>query len=443
MKKNEEQKKDSLRPIRIVIIGAGFGGIYTYLELHKELHAEDIEVILINETDRFEFIPMIHEVATGTLQPSAITQSVRTVPQCCLQDFIEGAVIGIDADRKNVTVCQDTHDIPEQYADIPAHKIKEIPYDFLVIATGSETNYFGVPGAREHTFPLKTLSDATTLKNKLIERFEQAQHLVLEEDIRDTLRFIIVGGGPTGVEIAGELSDVVSSELSDSFPEVAQLASVVIIERGAHLLGALDKSFGKKAERIISAMPQVYVLCGTEVRGVTRAGVETPNGILKSATVIWAAGVRARTIKMLHLKPIERDLLSNRLRVTETLSLPSYKSVFVVGDQAYIENKDNLQPYPMRAQFAVREGKVVGKNIAHSVRGEALEAFEFKERGFIISIGKRGALAQIFGMHFSGFLAWVIYRGAYLFAIIGARAKFRTGLEWMLNIFLPRDISKR
>ena len=429
------------RPARVVIVGTGFGGIYTYLGLHKHLHNDAVQAVLINETDRFEFIPMIHETATGTLQPSHITQPVRTVPQCCMDDFIEGRVIAVDADTQIVTVCQDTHDIPDQYKDIPVHKRKEIQYDFLVVAIGSETHYFGVPGAKEYSLPLKTVEDAKNIKNTLVERFEQAQHLDKDEDKQDVLRFVVVGGGPTGVEIAGELGDIIADELSDAFPDCAHLASVVIVERGTQLVAGLGESFSKKTEAIIEKMSHIYVMFETSVVSVTKAGVETDKGVLRSATVIWAAGVRGRDMGITTQKSLQHDP-QNRIVVQQTLNTAQYDNVFVIGDKAHVENKDGTQAYPMRAQFAVREGKMVAKNIAHIVHGEELEPFSFKEKGFIISIGKGGALAEVYGIRFSGWFAWWIYRGAYLFSILGWRAKFRMGLEWVLNAFLPRDISK-
>jgi NADH dehydrogenase len=184
------------------------------------------------------------------------------------------------------------------------------------------------------------------------------------------------------------------------------------------------------------------VRTGTAVARVTENGVETNRGAIASKTVIWSGGVQAYDMTLAAAKPLGRDEKTRRISVSSLLSIPVYPEVYVVGDQALIPNLKTGKPYGMRAQHATEEGRHAARNILLRIRGYAQEAFLYRERGTILSLGRGGALADIWGMRFSGFLARVIYRAAYLKAIVGTRAKLRTALEWCLNFFTPRDISK-
>jgi NADH dehydrogenase len=431
------------RPARIVIVGAGFGGIYAYLSLHRRFHKRfQTEVTLVNDGDRFIFTPLIHEVATGTLLPSGVMESLRTLPQCCIDDFIDGRATAVDFNKKILRVERNMLNHVQPHGRAPRNDLLEVPYDYLVLALGSETNFFGVPGARELALELKNLNDAKRIKNRVIESFERAERMDDPKEQKATLRFVIVGGGPTGVELAGELGDFITGELAGAFPRLAPLASIVIVERDAHLVGKVDPWFGKRAVRVLERKADIYIMTETSVVEVTPNGVKTDKGMVHAHTVIWTAGVRAREIAIAAEQSVELDERSRRIKVNEQLQIPGYPDVFVVGDMAWVYDAENHQPYPMRAQFAVREGKTVGRNIGHMMYGESLEAFRWKEKGLIISLGKGGAMAEIYGIRFSGFFAWLIYRVAYLGALIGWRARMRTALEWVLNPFLPRDISK-
>lgn len=431
------------RPARIVIAGAGFGGVYAYLQLHRKLHGTGrMHVTLVSDNDTFTFIPMIHEVATGLLAPASITQSLRTIPQCCLKDFVEGKVTAVDADRKTVTVHRTRLLGEGKTGLVPQSEVTELPYDYLVLGIGSETNFFGVPGASEYSLELKDFADARRLKNTVIDSFERAQQIADPEAQREALRFVIVGGGPTGVEIAGELADLITKEMRDAFPDVAPLASIIIVDRNRVLLKGVDEWFGRMAERILDRKAGVYVMHNTTAERVTPEGVGTSSGFVRAGCVIWAAGVKAREIDIRASQTVVFEERTRRIKVNEYLELPGYPGVFVVGDMAWIADQESGQPYPMRAQFAVREGKTAGRNIIRRIHGAPLEVFAWEDRGFIVSLGKGGALAELFGIRFRGFVAWWVYRMAYLFSIVGLRARLRTGLEWTLNFFLPRDISK-
>lgn len=435
MKKNDE-------PTRIVILGAGFAGVYAYLQLHKLLHnSKEKEITLISERDLFTFIPMIHEVATGTLLPFSITQSIRALPPCCLHRFIEARVVRVHADKKKVSIHHINPEAPEPGKGIKEHLEEEIPFDYCVSALGSRVNFFDTPGAAEHAFTLDTLEDARHIKNRVIESFEQAQITKSETEKQRLLRFVIVGGGPTGVELAGELADLLHGELKKSFPLVYSYAEIRLYEARERFMCAADEWFGDKAYRILSKK-RVSVFCSTPISEISAEGIRIGEEFIPAGTVIWTAGVQAVEIPLGSKKRITQDEQSRRIKVNEYLQVPLHPCLFVAGDQGWIAQKEGGQPYPMRAQFAVREGELAAENIVRMIDGKPLKEFFWRDMGFLVSVGKGTALAEVFGIQFSGVFAWMLYRVAYLLKIVGLRAKLRTALEWTLNTFLPRDISK-
>ena len=424
---------------KIVILGAGFAGLYAYKELCNELHGTDtVEIKLVNADDEFVFVPMIHEVAAGTLMPRSITQSLRALSDSCLDEFIHGTVAGIDLDAKIVQVEYHQSDEPDQ---IHHHHHEEISYDTLVLALGSETNYFGVPGADKYSLPLKTLADAKRLKNHVIERFEEADRLTDEKKQCDILRFVIVGGGATGVEFAGELLDLINTELYRAFPRLEGCAEVCLVEGGDMLVKQVDPWFGTRIKKAL-ARAGCRLIFNKRVTGIEADKIIMGEDELMTKSVIWSGGVRARSVAIASNTKLAYDDRSHRIRVTPELHTAEYPEVFVSGDQAWVESKEAGMPYPMRAQFATREGELIGKNIARRLRGQILEEFEWDEQGFIISLGGSGAFAEVFGMKLSGMPAQILYRAAYIAKTMGVRSKWRMASDWILNIFEPRDISK-
>jgi len=427
--------------VNVVILGAGFAGVYAYLRVLKEYKNDKrVRITLINNKDEFVFIPLIHEVATGLLSPAGVTQPIRTLPTASNVRFLEADIETLDLDRKEVKVTYPNYS-KDHKKDASELERETILYDFLVLALGSETNYYDVPGARENTLPIKNLDDTKKIKNHLIERFEEAEMLTSENEIRRALRFIIVGGGPTGVEMAGEIADLVVSELALAFPRVSGMASIVIIQGAPRLVPQMDQWFSRKVEKILYKKTRTRILLNARVTKVEPGKVFVGNESIITDTIIWTAGVKAKYLDIASVHPVEFEKKTGRIKVTSFLELPYYNGVFVIGDQAWVHEKDG-QAYPMRAQFAVREGIVAAENIVRSLQGLSLKEFHFQDLGFILSIGKGGALAKIMGVRFSGPIAWLIYRAAYLTKVVGVRAKMNTLLDWTLNLFAPRDISK-
>lgn len=413
---------------KVVIVGGGFAGINGFLELDKGLHKKpgNVQVTMISESDKFLFVPLIHEVATGTLSPDDVGQPIRQITDSCLR-FIEAKITHVDLDKKEI-----------QYSRNGDHET--IDFDYVVLAAGSQTNFFGVPGVKEYALPLKTLADVRRLKNCLIDNFVQAERAPKEEQ-QHLLRFVIVGGGPTGVELAGEVADFFR-QLKKAFPPFAAEPEIVLIEGADRLVCKMEGWFGEQTAAILQKKGNVRVICGTLVSEITEQGVHLEGERIAAGCVLWTAGVQARDIPIAAEKGLERDQKSKRIKVNNYLQTTSYENVFVAGDQAWIYDKEERQPYPMRAQFAVREGKRAGANILNLLEGKPLQEFDWNDMGIIVSLGKGGALAKIGNFKFSGFIAWWLYRTAYLFNMVGLRTQLRTAAEWIINVFFPRDISK-
>jgi len=422
------------KPKKIVIVGAGFGGLYAYLKLNHYIHAQEDEAVitLISDRDYFLFVPLLHEVATGNLAPNGITQPIRQLPYGCCHQFIEGRVTAIDFDKRKVAFRRTNEDSSAE---------SQITYDYLVSAVGFQVNFFDTPGAEEYALTLKDLDDAKKIKNQVLSCFENAQTASAEER-EQLLRFVIVGGGPTGIELAGELMDLLTDELKVAFPNLIPYCQIVMVQNGEKLVPQMQSWFSDQATKVLSRKGNFQPLCNRKAIRVTQEGVEISGNFIKAATVIWTAGVKAKRIALAHHKPVGFEPQTNRIKVTNYLNLSSYPEVFIVGDQAWICDKEHQQPYPMRAQFAEREGICAGENIWRSIQDKQLCEFEWHDKGFVLSLGKGAALARIFGLNLRGPLAWGLYRGAYLVNLFGWRAKFRTALEWIMNLFLPRDISK-
>lgn len=415
----------------VVIVGAGFGGMYALQTFQKLLQQnDDIEITLIDKNDSFVFVPMLHEVATGLLRPDSILMPIRLFSQEHVRNVIQGSVTGVDFDKRLVSV-----ERSEGWSDT-------IGYDSLILATGSATHFFDVPGAAEHAFPLRSLDDAKRIKNRIIEMFDKADEAETEAIHDSLLRFVVVGGGATGVEVAAELAECMCEELPALFPRLKDRGQVVLVNRADRLLAEADPWFSRKAEEALTRRPCMRVMHETSVEKVTPDGVETTAGPVSSQTVIWCAGVHANTVTMHTTEPLPREDWSHRIGVLPTLALEVHPEVYVVGDSALVIDPTTTKPYAMRAQFAVRQGEHAAHNILARLRGKQEQPFVWKEQGFIISLGKGKGIAKIGPFRFSGWTAWVIYHASYLRSLVGIRAKLRTLLEWSFALFGKRDFSK-
>ncbi len=417
---------------RILILGGGFVGVYAFLKLHSFWHNnENIEISIVSDKNYFLFVPMIHEVATGNLPVESVIQPIRQIFNCCMTEFIEGKVVSMDLDKKTVLV--DSKNIG---------KIEK-KFDYVVLGLGSEVNYFSVRGAKEHTIGLKTIPNAVDIKNKIIDSFEKASLCQDEKDIERYLNFVVVGGGPTGVELAGEICDLISDEIKNIFPNLTEKAKVYLVSP-ERVLEKADDWCSQKAYSILNKIGAIVV--NKKVVKVDGSRVffnESGTDCIDTKNIFWNAGVRAVDVDINPVDAVEKDNITNRIKVLRTLQLSEkYPYVFVGGDMMWLKDYESDQPYPMRAQFAVREGECIAKNITNLIKNKKLYDFHWNDKGFIVSLGKGNAFAHIGRFKFTGFFAWWLYRTAYLFKLVGMRAKLKTAFEWTLNLFLPRDVSK-
>lgn len=416
-----------MEPVKIIIIGGGFGGIYALKRLHKIFHKSGrVKITIISEKNYFLFTPLLHEVATGGVNSENIVESIRKILGCCLYEFYLGKAEKINLKNRAVYTAEGV-----------------LNYDYLILSPGADTNFYGIPGAYEHSFTLKSLEDAARLKNHCIAAAEKATRVLDENTRKNILRFVIVGGGPTGVELAAELQEFLKQMFSWYYPkEIAKDSSVVLIEKSKELLSRFSKNLRSKSLEVLKKKG-IEVFFETSVSGVKKDGIEFSAGsFFETETVIWLAGVRPADI-------VFEDFNSNaaiyedngRFKVNKYLQLENETRVFAVGDASGAKSEDGTF-IPALAQAAVQEASVTAENIKLLIEGKNLKPFKYRSAGTLVSLGKWMAAGEIFGFTFYGRFVWWIWRTVYLSKIISFRKKIKVAFDWTLNIFFPRDISQ-
>ena len=407
---------------RIVILGGGFGGVYTYKSLHKYLHKNpDGEIIMVSKTNHFLFTPLLHEVATGNQEPTNITEPLRKIVGCCLSEFYMTQAHSVDPQKK-----------------ILITDAGNIPYDILVLTPGAKTNFFGCEGAEEHCFTLKNLQDALTLKNRCIDIFEEASKTSAEEQ-KQLLSFSIIGGGPTGVELCAEMAELFYETFATYYPKkLIDNITLRLIQSGKSLVPMFPEYFQSYSRKTLEEK-HVHLMLNTKVTSITQESFTLNTGeIIPSHTHIWVAGIQPQSIDF--LTPIEKND-RGQIKVNSTLQSHTYPEIFVIGDSAEFQDiHGNI--LPATAQVATRQAKNVGKNIALYIKKEPLENFHYTHSGDLLSLGKWHALGHVMGKNFSGKFAWWLWRSIYLMKLISFNKKMRVALSWTLDIFSKRDISK-
>ena len=412
-----------IKPIKILIIGNGFGGVYALKNLHKCLRgSQNIELSMIGEKNYFLFTPLLHEVATGSINPMNIIEPIRKVLGCYLKNFYLGKAEEINLQNKTVLVGETI-----------------ISYDYLVIASGSETNFFNTPGADKYAFTLKSIEDAIKIKNHCVMQMEKASHIEKSEDRQKMLRFVIVGGGHTGVELAAEMEELVRETFSHYYrKEIVEDVSIVLINGAPELVSQFGKKIRQKSLQVLQKKG-VEVMLNSIVKTVDPSYVEIKNSEKKifTETVIWVGGVKPSSLKF--DQPVEQTP-DGKLIINEYLQLENYKEVFAIGDiSSFIEKKDAL---PALAQVAEKEAKKVAENIKLLIENKKTEKFYYHSSGNLMSLGQWMAVGEIGHFSFSGHIAWWFWRTVYLSKLISFRKKVRVAVDWTMNIFSPRDISQ-
>jgi NADH dehydrogenase len=413
--------------MRILILGAGFAGVATARGLERCLRADEAEIVIVGRDNFSLFTPMLPEVSAGGLETRHVVTPVRA--QLRRARPVLGDVVAIDLDARAVDV---------QHSITGAKQT--IAYDQLVLALGSVTSTFGIPGVAEHALPLKTLEDAERLRNRVIASLELADVTSDPVERARLLTYVIVGGGYTGAEGAGELVDLFAS-ITRYYTSIAPgEVRIVLIEAGAVLLAGLPPGMGRyTAKNLVSRGIELHL--GDAVTSLDERAIGLASGaVIPTATVLWSAGVRPT--------PVLRDLPLQHARnggiiVGRDFAVPERPGVWALGDCAWIPMRAPGEWYPMTAQHAIREGPALARNIAASLHGRATRPFDFTALGTMASLGARRGVASLSnGLVITGFPAWFLWRTYYLSRLPGFDRKVRVALDWLLGLIFPRDIAE-
>jgi NADH dehydrogenase len=409
---------------RIVILGGGFGGVYTALHLEKALaRGANLDVTLVNRENFLLFTPMLHEVAASDLEMTHILNPIRKLLRRV--HFVEGHVESIDLAERRVAVSHGSE-----------HHHHDLEYDHLVIALGSVTNFYNLPGVEERALTMKSLGDAIYLRNRLIQLMEEA-NFECACDIRTPLLSIVVaGGGFAGVETIAAVNDFVREAL-EFYPKLDEnLLRIVLVHDGSYLLPELGEKLGTYAQKKL-AERKVEIRLKTRITGMSENGVGLSDGtVVPEKTLVWTAGTAPNPL--LAALPCRRE--RGRLVANEYMEVPEWPGVWALGDCALIPDPRTGKPYPPTAQHALRQGKVLAGNILAAIQGTPKRPFVFTTIGLLAAIGKRTGVAQILGINFSGFLAWWLWRTIYLSKLPRFEKKVRVALDWLLDLIFSKDI---
>lgn len=395
----------------VVIIGGGFGG----LAAAKRLEREAVDVTLIDQHNYHTFQPLLYQVATAGLNAADVGYAVRGLFRRQHRVFFrKGLVIGVDWDAKQVLL---------KYED-------PIDFDYLIIAAGSTTNYFGIPGAAEFAFPLYGLEDAIRLRNHILSLFEAAEAVpeLIEDGI---LNFVVVGGGPTGVEVAGALAELVDKVLADDFHDLDVFRSrIILIEQGEVLLAPFSEKSQRFAKRTLQERG-VDVRLGTAVNALTAEQATLADGsVVRTRTLIWAAGVRAGNLAE-HVDATQGR--GGRITVHRDLSIPGHPYAFAVGDVADADDGKGGR-LPQLAQPAIQGGKHAAAQILHTIAKRPRTDFRYHDKGTMATIGRRAAVAELpNGMKLTGPIAWLAWLGLHLVYLLGVRNRVSVVVNWAWN----------
>jgi NADH dehydrogenase len=408
----------------VVILGGGFGGVYTAMHLEKRLQSQgDVEITLINSENYFVFQPMLPEVISGSVEIQHIINPIRRL--CPRTNLHMREVQAIDLAQKVVTTS-------------PGFRptLQHVHYDYLVIALGTVMNFARMPGLKQHAFQFKNIGDALHLRNHIIHVLEEADIEKDEELRRSQLTFVVAGGGFSGVETAAELNDFVRDAARNYRHLDPKDVRMVLVHSGDRILPELSKDVGAFAERLLRRR-HVEVRLQTRLAGATAEGAVLVGGE-KILTKTLVATVPAGPHPLLAELPCEK--VNGRILVDGNLELLAYPGVWALGDCAWISQPRSGGSCPPTAQYAVGESKCVAANVAATIRGTAKKRFNFSSLGMAAALGHRSAVAEIAGIKVWGILAWFVWRTIYWTKLPGIERKLRVGVDWFLDLVLPPDI---
>jgi len=408
---------------RVLILGGGFGGLYTALGLERAAASGDVEVTLVNRENCTLFTPMLHEVASSDLDFTHIVNPLRKMLKHV--QFMHAEIKRIDLKGRFVTVEHGPEPHPH-----------DLPFDYLVIALGSITNFFGLPGLQERAFTMKTLGDAIHLRNRLIDLLEQADADCALGSRTDLMTIVVAGGGFAGAETIAGINDFLR-EAVRFYPHLTEdMIRVVLVHPGDVILPELGKELGAYAQKKL-AQRQLEIRVNTKVVDVTGDDVQLSDGTrIPARTVIWTAGTSPTPL----IAALPCEMERGRLVANEYLEVKGWDGVWALGDCAAITDPKTGHAYPPTAQHALRQGRTVAYNVLAAMRGGKKKPFVFSTLGLLAAIGRRTGVANILGIHFSGFIAWFLWRTIYLSKLPRMEKKIRVAIDWTFDLVFAKDL---
>ncbi len=404
---------------RIVVIGGGFAG----LNLVKGLKNARAQVVLLDRNNFHTFQPLLYQVATAGLEPDSIAGPLRSTFKANSNYFFRMVkVLGVDADRNEVIT-----------------KVGNLKYDYLVFANGSATNYFGKQDFRQKVLPLKRIVHALDMRSHLLQTFEQAVMTDDQARLDKMMNVVVVGGGPTGVEVSGALAELRKHILPKDYPDLDfSKMNIHLVEGTGRLLNGMSDTAGRKALAYMEKLG-IEVHLNTRVEEYDGEVVELSEGSIASATVIWSAGVQGRILDGIDDESVERS----RIMVDETNKVHGYDNVFAIGDVAMMQTDEYPYGHPMLAPVAMQQGRWLAKNFKRSLKNEEMKPFKYLDKGTMATIGKNKAVVDLpGGLHLGGLFAWLIWMFVHIMYLIGFRNKLITLNNWVWS-YLTYDKGTR
>ena len=391
---------------RVVIVGGGFGGLYAA----RALADAPVDVTVVDRTNHHVFQPLLYQVATASLSPSQIAYPIRGVLRRQQNTRVMLAeVVAVDPVRRTLRLADG-----------------ELAYDWLILAPGASHSYFGHAEWEPLAPGLKTLDDALRIRGRVLLAFERAERETDAERRRALLTFVVVGGGPTGVELAGAIGEIACKVMARDFRNIdTREAQTILVEAGPRILPAFPASLSEKAERSLARLC-VETRTGAAVSKVEPGAVWIGGERIATETVLWAAGVQPSPLARSLGVPLDR---AGRVLVNADLTIPGHPEVLVIGDLAALKDASG-KPLPGLAPVAIQQGEYAARAIVRSARGEAREPFHYKDRGTMATIGRAAAVVDLGKLRFSGYPAWLLWCFIHILWLIGFRNRFLVMIEW-------------